>query len=105
MATNTADGAWVLGSLREHWVWMLALGILMVVLGAIGLYMTASFTVASVLLFGVLLVIGGIARLLEAFRDHPLDARAAVADQPAAGHRRIRRGRGEHQPRRLAASQ
>ena len=68
MATNTADGAWVLGSLREHWVWMLALGILMVVLGAIGLYMTASFTVASVLLFGVLLVIGGIARLLEAFR-------------------------------------
>ena len=68
MATNTSDGAWVLGSLREHWGWMLALGSLMVVLGVIGLYMTATFTIASVLLFGALLLIGGVARLLEAFR-------------------------------------
>jgi uncharacterized membrane protein HdeD (DUF308 family) len=68
MATNTSDGAWVLGSLREHWGWMLALGILMVVLGVIGLYMTATFTIASVLLFGALLLIGGVARLIEAFR-------------------------------------
>ena len=68
MASNTSDGAWVLGSLREHWAWMLALGILMVVLGVIGLYMTATFTIASVLLFGALLLIGGVARLIEAFR-------------------------------------
>ena len=68
MATNTSNGAWVLGSLREHWGWMLALGILMVVLGVIGLYMTATFTIASVLLFGALLLIGGVARLIEAFR-------------------------------------
>ncbi len=68
MATNTSDGVWVLGSLREHWGWMLALGILMVVLGVIGLYMTATFTIASVLLFGALLLIGGVARLIEAFR-------------------------------------
>jgi uncharacterized membrane protein HdeD (DUF308 family) len=68
MVTNAAKREWVLGSLREHWGFMLALGILMVVLGVIGLYMSASFTIASVLVFGVLLVIGGAARLIEAFR-------------------------------------
>ena len=68
MATNTTDGAWVIGSLREHWTWMLALGILMVVLGVIGLYMAATLTIASVLLFGALLIIAGVARLIEAFR-------------------------------------
>jgi uncharacterized membrane protein HdeD (DUF308 family) len=68
MAINPSGGTWVLGSLREHWGWMLALGILMVVLGVIGLYMSASFTIASVLVFGALLVVGGVARLIEAFR-------------------------------------
>lgn len=62
MATNTSDSMWALGSLRQHWGWMLAFGILMLVLGAIGLYMTATFTLASVLVFGALLVIGGVDR-------------------------------------------
>ena len=68
MPTNDSHDPWGLGALREHWAWMLALGILMVVLGVIGLYMTATFTIASVLVFGALLVIGGVARLIEAVR-------------------------------------
>ena len=55
-------------SLRLHWRRMLALGILMVLLGMIGLGMAATFTIASVLVFGVLLVVGGIAQSIQAFR-------------------------------------
>lgn len=60
--------SWASESLRQHWRWMLSLGILMVVLGMIGLFMAATFTIASVLVFGALLVVGGIAQLVEAFR-------------------------------------
>jgi uncharacterized membrane protein HdeD (DUF308 family) len=47
---------------------MLALGILMVLLGMIGVVMATAFTLASVLVFGALLVVGGIAQAIEAFR-------------------------------------
>lgn len=60
--------AWPFGSLREHWGWMLALGILMLVLGVIGLYASVALTIVSVLLFGALLVAGGIAQAIQAFR-------------------------------------
>ena len=60
--------AWPLGSLRQHWGWMLALGILMLVLGVIGLFASVALTIVSVLLFGALLVAGGIAQAIEAFR-------------------------------------
>jgi uncharacterized membrane protein HdeD (DUF308 family) len=43
-------------------------GILCIVLGTIGLGMTFGLTLASVLFFGVLLLIGGGAQLLDAFR-------------------------------------
>lgn len=60
--------AWPFGSLRQYWGWMLALGILMLVLGVIGLYASVALTIVSVLLFGALLVAGGIAQAIEAFR-------------------------------------
>jgi hypothetical protein len=43
--------------------------------------------------------------LVEEFGDDTLDPRSAVADQPAAGDRRVGGGRGEHQPGGQAASQ
>lgn len=58
----------VFGDLVVNWKWMLGLGILMVVLGVIGLGMTYWLTVLSVLWFGVLAVIGGVAQLIEAFK-------------------------------------
>ena len=56
------------GELTVNWKWMLALGILMAVLGAIGLGMTSWLTIISVLWFGVLALVGGIAQLIDAFK-------------------------------------
>ncbi len=67
-ATADINATWASDTLRRHWAWMFALGILMVLLGMIGLVMAAAFTVASVLMFGALLVVGGIAQAIEAFR-------------------------------------
>ncbi|MPY75511.1 MAG: HdeD family acid-resistance protein [Alphaproteobacteria bacterium] len=57
-----------LGSLHRYWGWMLALGVLMLVLGVIGLYASVALTIVSVLLFGALLVAGGVAQAIQAFR-------------------------------------
>ena len=66
--TDDIGNTWACESLRRHWGWMLALGILMVLLGMIGLVMAAAFTLASVLVFGALLVVGGVAQTIEALR-------------------------------------
>lgn len=56
------------GELSRNWGWLLALGIASVVLGAIGLGMATFLTIVTVLYFGVLLLIGGVAQLVQAFR-------------------------------------
>lgn len=56
-----------LGDLKKHWGWMLALGIVFLILGTIGLGMELFLTVASVLFFGVLLLFGGGVQLVHAF--------------------------------------
>lgn len=61
-------GAILLGDIQRHWGWLLALGILFVILGTIGLGMSVALTVVSVVFFGVLLLIGGAAQFMEAFR-------------------------------------
>ena len=58
----------VFGDLTANWKWMLGLGIFMAVLGVIGLGMTYWLTILSVLWFGVLALVGGIAQLIDAFR-------------------------------------
>lgn len=58
----------VFGDLHAKWGWLLALGILMVVLGMVGLGMTYWLTVFAVIWFGILAVIGGIAQLFDAFK-------------------------------------
>jgi uncharacterized membrane protein HdeD (DUF308 family) len=69
MATDGDFGhIWASESLRRHWALMLALGIMLAALGMIGLVMATAFTIASVLVFGALLVVGGIAQVVEAFR-------------------------------------
>ena len=66
--TLSPDAAHLFGELKKNWGWLLALGILFVVLGMIGLGMTFTVTVASVVFFGVLLLLGGGAQLVEAFK-------------------------------------
>ncbi|MBJ3774474.1 HdeD family acid-resistance protein [Acuticoccus mangrovi] len=58
----------IYAGLTMSWKWMLALGILMAVLGVIGLGMTYGLTIISVLWFGVLAIIGGIAQIIDAFK-------------------------------------
>ncbi|KFI22892.1 HdeD family acid-resistance protein [Nitrosococcus oceani] len=58
----------VFGELGKHWGWLLALGILFIILGTIALGMSVTLTVVTVLFFGVLLSIGGIFQIVEAFK-------------------------------------
>ena len=57
------------GEVQKHWGWLLALGIIFIVLGTIALGMSVAVTVATVLFFGVLLAIGGAVQLVQAFRS------------------------------------
>ena len=49
--------------------WLLGLGILFIVLGLIGLGMTASITIISVLFFGILLIVAGISQIIDVFKS------------------------------------
>jgi len=53
--------------LKRNWGWFLTLGILLVVLGMIALGASVAMTIASVLLFGWLLIIGGVLEAIHAF--------------------------------------
>jgi uncharacterized membrane protein HdeD (DUF308 family) len=73
MSVNVANSdpavpADLFGSLQKNWGWLMALGIIFVILGTVGLGMTFLLTLASVFFFGVLLGIGGGAQLVEAFK-------------------------------------
>lgn len=54
-------------ALHRHWMWFLLLGLLLVALGMIGVIASGLFTLASVLLLGWLLFIGGVAVAVHAF--------------------------------------
>ncbi|MCP0914556.1 MULTISPECIES: HdeD family acid-resistance protein [Legionella] len=54
--------------LQRSWGWLLGLGILFVLLGAIGLGMVVGLTLASVLVLGVLLIIAGVMQIIDAFK-------------------------------------
>jgi uncharacterized membrane protein HdeD (DUF308 family) len=56
------------GDLKHNWGWLLFLGILFVVLGIVGLGSLFVLTLAGALLFGVLIVVGGVAQFIEAFK-------------------------------------
>ena len=54
--------------LVHNWGWLLAQGILLVVLGTIGLGIIIWLTLASVFIFGVFLFIGGGVQILQTFK-------------------------------------
>lgn len=58
----------LLGDLKVNWGWLMGLGILFLILGIVGLGQVFFLTVASVMFFGFLLLIGGVAQLVEAFK-------------------------------------
>lgn len=61
MASNT---------LKRNWTWLLALGILFVILGGIGLSMVVGLTILSMFFFGILLITAGACQIIDAFKCH-----------------------------------
>jgi uncharacterized membrane protein HdeD (DUF308 family) len=57
-----------LHELRRHWGWYLALGIALIILGIIALGNSLLATLASMLVLGWLLIIGGAIQIVQAFR-------------------------------------
>lgn len=56
-----------LETVRQKWGWILVLGIVLVILGTIALGMACTVTIASMLMFGILLLVGAVAEFVEAF--------------------------------------
>jgi len=54
--------------IRPRWGWLLALGILMVILGTVALFIMPAATIGTALVLGWLLVISGVIELIHAFR-------------------------------------
>jgi uncharacterized membrane protein HdeD (DUF308 family) len=54
--------------LRHRWGWLLALGIVMIVLGGVAMIITPAATLGTVLVLGWLLIISGIAEAIHAFQ-------------------------------------
>ncbi len=61
-------GAALFGELEKNWGWLMGFGVASIILGTIGLGMSFALTLASVVLFGVLLVAGGVIQVLDAFK-------------------------------------
>jgi uncharacterized membrane protein HdeD (DUF308 family) len=67
IAVSALQGA-VFDELKKKWGWLLALGISLIVLGTLGLWMSFAMTLATVIMFGALLTVGGVFQLLSAFQ-------------------------------------
>lgn len=57
------------GDLRRNWGWLLALGILFVLLGIAGLILAAAVTIATVLVIGIFLIGGGALMAINTFQS------------------------------------
>lgn len=58
-----------LEELPRKWGWLLALGILMLVAGSLGLYMSVAVTMVTVLLFGALILTSGVLTMIQTIVD------------------------------------
>ncbi|KTC75159.1 acid-resistance membrane protein [Legionella birminghamensis] len=55
--------------ISRSWRWLLALGILFVLLGAIGWGMVIGLTLASMLFLGIILIIAGCSQIVDVFKS------------------------------------
>jgi len=68
MTTSREDAVQaIFGTLKKNWGWLLALGFASIVLGTVGLYMAFALTVATVLVFGALILASGLFQVVHAF--------------------------------------
>ncbi|HUK01464.1 MAG TPA: HdeD family acid-resistance protein [Steroidobacteraceae bacterium] len=59
-----------LEEIHSSWGWFVALGIALIVLGVAGIIYDVTATLATVLAFGWLLIVGAVVSLIQAFRVH-----------------------------------
>jgi|SRR6516225_3096166 uncharacterized membrane protein HdeD (DUF308 family) len=59
--------AWDVAEAHKQWGWYLALGVLLILVGAYAIYAEGLSTLASVLALGIVLLIAGIAQIVSAF--------------------------------------
>lgn len=64
--------------LRRNWGWLMAAGIILVLLGIFGLVAANLFTVVSVLSFGAMMLVAGGVLIADAFRREGWKSRVAV---------------------------
>jgi uncharacterized membrane protein HdeD (DUF308 family) len=69
MTVNPIGGLDHFGDLSKRWGWLLALGIVFIGLGLIGIGMAFALTIASLIVFGALLLIGGALQIVQAFQS------------------------------------
>lgn len=69
MSEFTVDLKSLPDNLKRGWGWLLALGVLFVILGGIGLYMTIGLTLISMIFFGGLLIIAGFSQFVDVFKS------------------------------------
>jgi uncharacterized membrane protein HdeD (DUF308 family) len=69
IGTGAFDPSEHFGQLGRRWRWLLGFGILSVVLGMIGLSMAAILTLASVVFYGIILLVDGGIQLLQSFQS------------------------------------
>ena len=65
---NVSEESTVFGEVSRNWGWILALGIVFIILGMIGLSMLFALTMASVFFFGILILVGGVVQLVDAVK-------------------------------------
>src|SRR5438067_2777611 len=53
--------------LHECWAWFLALGVVLMVVGVLAIGAAFITTLATVLVFGILLIVGGVVQVVNAF--------------------------------------
>jgi len=58
----------IFGDAKKNWGWLVGLGVVFVILGVIGLGMSVTLTLAGVMVFGWLLIIGGLLQIAETFQ-------------------------------------
>jgi len=56
------------GDLEKNWGWLLAFGLLSIILGTIGLGMSFMLTELAVVFFAALLIVGGVFQILDALK-------------------------------------
>ena len=66
--TNAGTNGGTVAELRSRSVWFIVLGVLLLALGAYALFNLFAATIASVFFVGVVMIIGGIARVVHAFQ-------------------------------------